>query len=140
MTGTAAEAAKMAGIPYTTALDWMSQESWPSFVDAARKQCQSELDAKFTRIIHSATKEVIDRLENGEEAISRNGEVVRRKVSAKDSALIASVFADKRSILRGEPTNISRRQDAKKTLEEQKQDLEKAGAAEAALENPKQLQ
>lgn len=127
ITGDQYKAADLSGIPRETIKDWMTQENWADLVAQAKQIRQGELEGKFTKIIHKAADEVIDRLENGEKVISKNGEIVQKPVAARDAAWIAAVISDKRAILRGEPTSISKRQNAKDDLKDKKAELERLG-------------
>jgi len=61
----------------------------------------------MTGVIHRAFANIIDRLDNGDVKVFRNGTDVRVPVSAKDCGWIAAIILDKRSLMRGEPTSRS---------------------------------
>lgn len=134
ITGSCSKAEAICGIPARTIRSWMQEASWADLVDEAKKIKQAELDSKFTNIIHKAVEEVADRLENGEDVITKNGDTVKRRVSAKDAAMIAAVLSDKRAILRGTPTSITKRESAKENLDKLKKGLEYVGKQPEAKE------
>lgn len=109
ITGNSLDASKVCGIPDKTIRDWTRETWWADFIAEARKEKNEELDAAFTDILHKAVGEVKDRIENGDEVVdSKTGSRIRKKVSARDATLVAAVLVDKRAILRGEPTRISK--------------------------------
>jgi hypothetical protein len=67
----------------------------------------AELDGAFTRIIHKATDELLDRLNNGD-AVLIDGEVRRKPVSARDLALISGIAHDKRALIRRQKLSLQR--------------------------------
>lgn len=134
ITGSAEEASKSCEIPGRTIRTWMEKDDWADYVAEARRLKQDELDAKLTRVIHEATKVIIEGLEKGDEVMDKQGNILRRKVAAKDAAFIASILSDKRTLLRGEPTKItSSQKGSKDALEEIKKGLEKIGNKEVEL-------
>ena len=95
------------GIPQRTLGDWAKQPWFHVLLAEVRAQKGAELDGQLTRIIHKATDELFDRLENGD-AVLVGGEIKRRPVSARDLATIAGITYDKRALLRDDPTAIVR--------------------------------
>lgn len=83
----------------------MSKDWWPILIEELKYIKQSELDGQYTGIMEKSLAEVVERLENGDEVIV-NGEIRRKKVSARDAALISAIMFDKRQLLRGDPTAI----------------------------------
>lgn len=102
--------AKYAGIPVELFTDWQVQEWWPAAIQLARYKQGEKLDARLSDVINKATFHLLDRLENGDEQMDRDGEIHRVAVAAKDLMVIAALASDKRQILRGQPTAISRQQ------------------------------
>ena len=128
MCGSYAEAEKLCGISARTIRNWAQEPTWPELIEQARKIKQTELDAEFTKVIHKAVKEVAERLENGDEVVTKDGDRVRKKILAKDAALIAAMFTDKRAVGRGLATSITRREaGTSEKLDVIKDALEKAG-------------
>lgn len=105
ITGDVAEAAKLAGIPTRTIYDWMSKSWWDDVLSEAKNIKQKELDAVWTGIIHKATSQIKDRIENGDPYVKRNGELGRVPIKAKDLATIMATATDKRSLIRGQVTS-----------------------------------
>lgn len=136
ITGNSLDASKVCGIPDKTIRDWTRETWWSDFIAEARKEKNDELDAAFTSILAKTVGEIKDRVENGDEVIQKDGSKARRKVSARDATLVAAVLVDKRAILRGEPTRISKTVNEKDRLKELVSDLEGvAGVAEKTENN-----
>jgi len=125
ITGNSIDAGKLSGIPERTIRDWTRETWWADVLGEARKEKNEELDAAFTDIIHKAMSEVKDRIVNGDEVVDvKTGAKERKKVSARDATLVGAVLVDKRAILRGEPTRISKSLNEKDRLKELVSDLE----------------
>jgi hypothetical protein len=140
ITGNSLEASKICGIPDKTIRDWTRETWWADFMGEARKAKNEELDACFTDIIHKAVGEVSDRVSNGDEVIdTKSGITHRKKISARDATLVAAVLVDKRAILRGEPTRISKNISEKDRLKTLAQDLEGVLGVEEVKEKSKDL-
>lgn len=108
ITGNSIDAGKVSGIPDRTIREWTEEPWWADLIAEARKAKNDELDAAFTVIMDLAVGEVKDRMVNGDEIVQKDGTKTRKKVSARDATLVAAVLTDKRAILRGEPTRISK--------------------------------
>ncbi len=68
-----------------------------------RAEKGSELDGAFTRIIHEATDQLMDRLKNGDPVLVA-GKIKRKPVSARGLALVSAITYDKRALCRNQPT------------------------------------
>ena len=80
--------------------DWTTQSWFGTLLAEVRQEKNAELDAAYTRILHKATDELIDRLENGDPVVI-NGKVARKPVAARDLALVAAITFDKRTLASG---------------------------------------
>ena len=67
-----------------------------------RAEKGSELDGAFTRIIHEATDQLLDRLKNGDPVLVA-GQMKRKLISARDLALVSAITYDKRTLCRNQP-------------------------------------
>ena len=116
ITGDTEEAGKICGIPGRTIRDWTREAWWSDMIGEARRAKNDELDAAFTFILGEVVGEIKDRIKNGDEIIQKDGTPRRKKISARDATLVAAVLTDKRAILRGEPTRISKSVSEKERL------------------------
>jgi transposase-like protein len=95
--------AKATRVPASTLRDWMTTAWWGTLSVEVRAEKGSELDGAFTRIIHEATDQLLDRLKHGDPVLVA-GQVKRKPVSARDLALVSAITYDKRALCRNQPT------------------------------------
>lgn len=101
LTGNAKRVEEITRIPAGTIRQWKTQPWWPQVIDRIRQEHDDELDVKFTGIIDKTIGVINDRLEKGDFLYdTKNEQLVRKPVGARDTALIASTFIDKRALLR----------------------------------------
>lgn len=124
MTGTVTGAAKLTGLDHRLISEWKNKAQWWVPVLAKVKQeKQDELDAAFSEVIHNATNELKDRIQHGEEVVTKDGIVVRR-LGGRDLATILNTVYDKRSMVRGDPTSISRKETSDDVMDKLRKEFE----------------
>ena len=109
VTGYIREAARLCGISEGTMLSWAQSSWWKSAIQKVKEIKQDELDVQYTSIIDRTVTAIVDRLEHGEEKISKGGTKVRVGVGAKDLMLINAMAFDKRALVRRDPTEITQK-------------------------------
>ena len=125
MTGTVTAAAKMCGLDQRLISDWRNHsEWWETVLGKLKKEKQEELDASLTEVIHLSAGSLKDRLINGEEVVTKDG-VIKRKLGGRDVATILSTLYDKRSMIRGDPTSITRKESATDVMLQLRNEFEK---------------
>lgn len=103
LTANASEAERLTGVKSATIRQWKHQAVWwDEAVEYCRKANQEQLDARFTRIIHRAAERLESKL---------NSDVEMDETTISQLAQISSTFFKDRNLLRGEATNISRKDD-----------------------------
>lgn len=120
VSGTAAEAGKVCGIPERTINDWTHQPWWEGLVTEARRLKDVELDRKLSGVIDRAMQRLAERLDR-DESIN----------NIKDLAVVAAVAYDKRALMRGDPTSRVERVSTEQRLNRLTEKF-RAVAAEAA--------
>lgn len=101
MVGNAAEAARITGLPSDRIRRWKTEPWWHQVIERIRSEKDDELDVKFTKIIDKTVDIINDRLEKGDTVYdARNQTFVQKPVAAKETAVITSIFMDKRTLLR----------------------------------------
>ncbi len=106
MTGSVRGVVRLTGFKQQIISDWKNNSSWwPDVYRNIKKEKQEEVDGTLTSIIHACAGGLMDRIQNGDEVIDKNGDVVRRKMSGKELAWCMGVTYDKRALLRGDPTS-----------------------------------
>lgn len=100
-------ACKLTGIPINTVNKWAREDWYYEVINLIKDRMDYELDATMTAVVHKGAAEALDRLENGDVVLDRNGNQVRKPVSGKDAIMIAAIAYDKRALGRGKPTSIA---------------------------------
>ena len=140
LTGTALGASRLTGISNKTISDWKLHASWwPDAYRAVKIQKQEEMDGIMTSIIHFAGEELIDRLCNGDEVLTKDGDIRMKKLTGKDVAWILAIIHDKRALLRGDPTSRQEKVDTNKLLDQMAKKFEDMGRAKVINEEPNEL-
>lgn len=109
-------ACRLTGIPRGTLQSWRSKEWYSRAIELIRDQLDQQLDGKMTHMINKGLDRLNDRLEGGDPHMLRDGSVAFKPVSAKDAAIITSIFFDKRNLLRNKPTAIVSKQSTDERL------------------------
>jgi len=132
MTGTVKDTARITGLDHRLISEWKNKSQWwPTVLEKLRKEKQDELDAKMTDVIHKGIVAIKDRIDNGEEVITKDG-IVKRQLGGRDLSTILSSLFDKRAALRGDPSNITRRENASDIMGSLREEFSKI--AEDALD------
>lgn len=104
MTGSAAETGRMLGIEPAVIRGWKCRAPWwDTVVTQIKNEKLAEFDSVLSQIRDEAWKQVKERLENGDEVITRNGKETL-KVRAKDAAIIAVQASQLLNLIRGDAT------------------------------------
>ena len=95
------------GIPGETLSHWKcNTEWWVDLVAKIRDEKQDEIDATFSDIIQSAASNIVERINNGDEQVTKDGDIVRKAMSGRDLATVMGITFDKRQVVRMLPTSI----------------------------------
>ena len=97
----------LTGVSVGTIRGWRRQEWFVALLEEIRDENNEKLDANFTQIVQKAQDLILDRLENGDFVLTKDGELIRKPVNARDLALTSAITVDKRQIIRNKPTSIS---------------------------------
>lgn len=125
-------AARNCGIPLMTMRGWIKQEWFQEILSKIKQEHERAYLASCHALITAGTKKALKALEEGEVVIDKNGAERRRPVSAKDAAVIASIFINHKRVMENKPTSISATSGNMKKLEEQKAMFEKMASASGA--------
>lgn len=106
-TGNVQEVARQTQIPDGT-IQWWKQHApwWNDHVKRIQVAKNDEVDGMITANLEAASSQVSDRIENGDEIITKDGEKYRRKMGGRDLATVFGILFDKRQIIRNLPTSI----------------------------------
>jgi len=105
--GNITKTADLCGIPARTINDWkLNADWWVDLVAKIRDEQKDEIDANLSRILRKSTAALEDRIDHGDEYITKDGSAARKAVSARDLSIVTGVVFDKRQIMRNLPTSI----------------------------------
>ena len=91
------------GIPVGTLNYWKTLPWWYEQVEKVRQSEDQELDNQFTKIVRKTQEIVLDRLENGDFVLDKEGAMIRKPVGMRDAAIVQGISVDKRQTLRNVP-------------------------------------
>ncbi len=108
ITGSLRAVERNLGVPMSTLVYWKKNSPW---WDEQITQLSTENTARFSakqrKIIDKASDVVMDRLENGDFQVMRDGNTVRKPVSCRDASIVMAVAFDKDRIAQALPTNYN---------------------------------
>ena len=136
--GVVTQTAKLTGVPEHTIRHWLKEDWALQLLDEIRAENDQALDSKFSEVITKANDLLLERLENGDEKLLRDGSKVRVGVGAKDLAVITAINVDKRQLLRGKPTSRSETVSESKRLQNLEEMFLKL--ANRKVEKPQEIQ
>ena len=117
-TGTSRQAQKYCIVPEETIRWWKhAAHWWPEAVHYAKQVKQEELDAKLTGVIDSAVEQLHDRILNGDEVLTKEGDTRRKKMSGREIAMTMGIAYDKRGMIRTEAVGSSHKESIEESLE-----------------------
>jgi hypothetical protein len=88
-------------VPAGTLHQWKQQEWWNELIESIRAEEDVELDSKLGKIVSKSIDIIQDRLDNGDYQYDpKEGKLIRRPVSLRDTSKVASETIDRRNILR----------------------------------------
>ena len=124
--GSARKVSKLTDIPERTIREWTTREWWEEMVGAARKRHQDKLDGRLTGIINKTTDQLLDRVVNGDKTVNpKTGEMVRKPMSGRDLAASFALLLDRRQVIRGDPSRITKATNIDKQMADIQKKMEK---------------
>lgn len=105
--GSLQTASDMSKVPLPKLREWRKTDWFQNLLREVWTENNEKIDAKFTAIIEKSLTNLEDRLEHGDFHVLKDGNLIRRPVSAKDLSLVSAINVDKRQLLRGLPTSRS---------------------------------
>ena len=104
--GVMTKVANLTNIPERTLSDWKKQEWWQALTTEIRLEKSDQIDASITNILEASTKQLTDRIHNGDEVLNKDGDIIRLAMKGRDLAKVFGITFDKRQIIRNLPTSI----------------------------------
>lgn len=110
LTGTVQGTARMTGLDHRLISEWKNKSLWwPEVLQKIKHEKQDELDSTFTALIHDVADSLKDRLDNGEEVVTKDG-IIKKQLGGRDLTTMLNTLYNNRAMLRGDPTSISRKE------------------------------
>lgn len=123
--GSLLEVSKRLGINYNTIRRWKRESPWwEEAMARIRATRNDKLDAKLSNQMELLLTELEDRIVHGDEVLTKDGGTRRLKMKGKDLGVTYAVLQDKRGLLRGDMSSITR--EGNKTQNELLVDLKKS--------------
>lgn len=110
MTGDPVRVHELCGVPTSALRGWMKQPWFQDVLSEIKQENNERLDAKLTEIVQKSQDLILDRLENGDYRVTKDGDEYRLPVGIRDLALVSAISVDKRQIVRNKPTSITQHQ------------------------------
>jgi IS30 family transposase len=101
------EIARRMDVNDSAAEAWPKRDWWPEYIQDAQECLDGQRTARYRDIIDRAQAEILERIENGDERLARDGSVRRLKVGAKDLAVIGSIAYQSLRLAEGKPNRIT---------------------------------
>lgn len=117
MTGNIEFAAQKANVQVVHARKLMKTQGFKDLLKEIREENSEKFDAKFSEIVEKAQDELLDRLNEGDVAVLKDGTVIRHPIKAKDLSVINAIAFDKLQLQRGKPTSRVEKLDSDDKLE-----------------------
>jgi hypothetical protein len=100
-TGNISAACRTTGIPHTTISQWINADGSDSLLNNLREAVRSHAAHKYALIAVKAADAILERLEHGDEILTKSGDYKRVKVSARDLITISAMAADRHALYTG---------------------------------------
>ena len=98
--GTLAEACRQTNTNYETAKVWHKAQWFQNSLIRLRFERDKLLEQKLSNLIEKGTEAMLDRIENGEQRITKSGEIVTVSPGLAALTIATGTMYDKRSMLR----------------------------------------
>jgi transposase-like protein len=82
-------------IPYETLRHWKKQEWWKQYERMVKNEENAVLSSKFRKIASKVQDQILDRIEDGDHVVLRDGSVIRVPVKARELAVVGAIATDK---------------------------------------------
>lgn len=99
-TGSIETAARDTNLPRSTIDNWIRRDpEIDAKLDSLRRAVRERTAHRYAEIAYRAAEELLDRVNNGDYHIDREGNITRRPIPGRELAFISSIAADKHALL-----------------------------------------
>lgn len=92
--------ARLCGVPVSVITYWKKQQWWAEAINDLSSESQAKLSTKMAKVRDMALEAVMDRIENGDIYIDKEGKARRAPAKLKDVLHAANSMVDKEVLLR----------------------------------------
>lgn len=89
------------GVPASTVRVWIETEEGQALIDSLRTAVRAKCGFIYAEIAYKAAMRTMERLEEGDEHVTKDGTIIPVAVKARDCAMIAAIFTDKHALIVG---------------------------------------
>ena len=116
--GNYSKVARDTNIPRTTIVSWAKDSPvWVDSLVKARQEISDEILAYNLEIVIKTNEQIIDRIDNGDTVLTKDGKQVRVPMKGRDLAVVSGIKEDKARVALGQATSISVTQDNRELAE-----------------------
>ena len=117
--GNMVRVAELTKVPIATLRKWQDDDWWLTTQQRVKREAIEETDAKFSKLIDKALLKLEKAVEEGDYMYDiKRGTLVQVPMTGRDLSIVAGTTFDKRQLLRGEATRITKTSDPEKHLAE----------------------
>jgi len=85
ISGSLKKAGMLSGVPYRTLQQWKTTQWWNEKLAEAKRKYTNQLDSRFTGLLQHISKQLEDRILNGDWTVTMQGERVRQPINEATS-------------------------------------------------------
>lgn len=89
--GSLAETSRETGVPIDTLKSWKKQNWWPRVLAQVKGEENAQISARYRKIVLKTQEKLLERVENGDITLSKDGEQIAIPVRARDLAVISGI-------------------------------------------------
>ncbi len=105
--GNYSKVARDTNIPRTTIVSWAKDSPvWVDSLVKARQEISDEILAYNLEIVIKTNEQIIDRIDNGDTVLTKDGKQVRVPMKGRDLAVVGGIKEDKARVALGQATSI----------------------------------
>ena len=116
--GNYSKVARDTNINRNTIMTWARESAvWVEAVSKAQQEISDEILAYNLEIVVKTNEQIIDRIDNGDTVLTKDGKQVRVPIKGRDLAVISGIKEDKARVALGQATSITSTQDTRALAE-----------------------
>lgn len=132
------------GIKAATVRKWYKKEWWKLALKQTRELYNDQLDAMMTQNLMNAQMQLLDRVREGDEVVTKDADgnpiKIRKKMSGRELATVTGILTDKRALLRGDATAKVKVESSEERLAQIADRLTKAAAQFGEFRTPETIE